>query len=187
MAGRDGLRDPTRKNYSRMEPETGSVTPPDSGTGKRVQLIHADKLEALTGLTDRRHRQLAKDGWFPPPKMSQYEMVPTLQGLFRYYREQGDKETPKAKLTAAQEEGQMLRNRLREMEVKEASGQLMSRDALDELYRVTAEPLKQALDSMPDALAMRVNPGDPSHATEVLRNWSNGLRRQIASSLEVFA
>ena len=49
--------------------------------------IHADKLCALTGLTDRRHRQLAKAGYFPPPSMSEYQLAPTIKGMFRYYRE----------------------------------------------------------------------------------------------------
>ena len=49
--------------------------------------IHADKLCALTGLTDRRHRQLAKAGYFPPPSMSEYQLAPTIKGMFRYYRD----------------------------------------------------------------------------------------------------
>lgn len=49
--------------------------------------VAAAALEALTGLTDRRHRQLAKAGYFPPPVRGVYELAPTLRGLFRYYRE----------------------------------------------------------------------------------------------------
>lgn len=51
------------------------------------QTISAEKLCALTGLTDRRHRQLAKEGYFPPPIKSQYQLTPTISGMFRYYRE----------------------------------------------------------------------------------------------------
>lgn len=54
--------------------------------------IHADKLCALTGLTDRRHRQLAKAGYFPPPAMSEYQLAPTIKGMFQYYREQKAKQ-----------------------------------------------------------------------------------------------
>jgi len=50
--------------------------------------IHADKLCALTGLTDRRHRQLSKAGYFPPPVLSEYQLAPTIKGMFQYYREQ---------------------------------------------------------------------------------------------------
>ncbi len=53
----------------------------DAGT------IPADKLCEITGLTDRRHRQLAKQGYFPPPVKAQYQLATTLKGLFRYYRE----------------------------------------------------------------------------------------------------
>ncbi len=56
------------------------------------ETIHADKLCALTGLTDRRHRQLAKAGYFPPPVMSEYQLAPTIKGMFQYYREQKDKQ-----------------------------------------------------------------------------------------------
>jgi len=50
--------------------------------------ISADDLEALTGLTDRRHRQLAKEGYFPPPERSQYQLTATIHGMFKYYAEQ---------------------------------------------------------------------------------------------------
>jgi hypothetical protein len=51
------------------------------------QTITADKLCSLTGLTDRRHRQLASQGFFPPPIASAYQLAPTIQGMFRFYRE----------------------------------------------------------------------------------------------------
>ena len=49
--------------------------------------LNAATLCQITGLTDKRHRQLAKEGFFPEPTKGQYETLPTLQGLFRYYRE----------------------------------------------------------------------------------------------------
>lgn len=52
------------------------------------QLISAEKLCALTGKTDRRHRQLAKDGYFPPPINGEYQLSPTIAGFLRYVREQ---------------------------------------------------------------------------------------------------
>lgn len=52
--------------------------------------ITAEKLCILTGLTDRRHRQIAKQGYFPAPIKSQYQLTPTLQGMFKYYRELGE-------------------------------------------------------------------------------------------------
>ena len=41
----------------------------------------------LSGLTDRRLRELAAEGWFPKAKEGSYQLVPTIQGLLRYYRE----------------------------------------------------------------------------------------------------
>jgi hypothetical protein len=54
------------------------------------QTISAEELCALTGLTDRRHRQLAKDGYFPPPEESHYQTIPTLRGLFQHYRKMSE-------------------------------------------------------------------------------------------------
>lgn len=87
------------------------------------QTITAEKLCALTGLTDRRHRQLATEGWFPAPIESAYLLTPTINGLFRYYRESNQrtklktadlkdeklkKETRLLDLKIAREEGEMI-------------------------------------------------------------------------------
>ena len=61
------------------------VQAPESG------YISAEKLCALTGLTDRQHRNIAKAGFFPPPVDGQYQTVPTLRGMFKYYREMGER------------------------------------------------------------------------------------------------
>ena len=53
-----------------------------------VQTLSAERLCTLTGLSDRRHRQLAAEGYFPPPVRGQYQLTQTVQGLFRYFREQ---------------------------------------------------------------------------------------------------
>lgn len=53
--------------------------------------LDAERLCGLTGLTDRRHRQIAKDGYFPPPVGGKYKLTETLRGLFRYYRELSQK------------------------------------------------------------------------------------------------
>ena len=52
-----------------------------------IQTISGARLCTLTGLSDRRHRQLADDGYFPPPIKGEYQLTPTIQGMFRYYRE----------------------------------------------------------------------------------------------------
>lgn len=53
--------------------------------------ISGDELCSLTGLTDRRHRQIAKDGYFAPPLRGEYERQAALRGMFRYFREAREK------------------------------------------------------------------------------------------------
>ena len=55
--------------------------------------IAEDKLCALTSLTGRRLRQLAKSGYFPPPKRGEYQLSATIKGMFTFYRELGQKKT----------------------------------------------------------------------------------------------
>ena len=100
------------------------------------QTIAADKLCALTGLTDRRHRQLADQGFFPPPADGEYLLVPTLRGLFNFYRE-GRKETrdeytnEKIGLARAQKENWQLLNK------KRAGMQIDIEDALALVQKFT--------------------------------------------------
>lgn len=49
----------------------------------------AANLSALTGFSDSFHRKLARLGYFPPPVNSAYQMGPTIQGMFKYFRETG--------------------------------------------------------------------------------------------------
>jgi hypothetical protein len=49
--------------------------------------ITSAQLARLSGLTDRRLRELASEGWFPKAIDGRYQLVPTIQGLLRYYRE----------------------------------------------------------------------------------------------------
>jgi hypothetical protein len=51
--------------------------------------IAAAQMAQLSGLTERRLRELASEGWFPKAVDGQFQLVPTIQGLLRYYR-QGD-------------------------------------------------------------------------------------------------
>ena len=53
--------------------------------------IDSATLSRLTGLSDRRHRQIADEGFFPPPSKGLYQFEPTLTGLFNYYKEQNNR------------------------------------------------------------------------------------------------
>ena len=50
-------------------------------------LISGAQLEAFTGLSDRRHRQLAKLGYFASPVVGQYRQIESIRGVLKYYRE----------------------------------------------------------------------------------------------------
>lgn len=54
---------------------------------KSEQLVRAEELCVWTGLSDQRHRQLAKAGYFPPPIRAEYQIIPTLRGVIRHQRE----------------------------------------------------------------------------------------------------
>jgi hypothetical protein len=57
-------------------------TATDGGT------ISSEQLCGITGLTDRRHRQLATAGYFPAPLKGRYQAGKTLIGFIRYQGEQ---------------------------------------------------------------------------------------------------
>lgn len=52
-----------------------------------LNAIPIAQLARLSGLTDRRLRELASEGWFPKSVDGHYQLVPTIQGLLRFYRE----------------------------------------------------------------------------------------------------
>ncbi|MDB6022915.1 MAG: hypothetical protein JWQ04_2772 [Pedosphaera sp.] len=52
------------------------------------KLIPARELTAWTGLSDKVLRSLAGKGFFPAAVKGGYQFIPTLVGLFRFYREQ---------------------------------------------------------------------------------------------------
>src|SRR5256885_3244989 len=55
------------KTYHSLRPQGRIDLCPFWMTEESKGTISADRLCSLTGLTDRRHRQLAKEGYFPPP------------------------------------------------------------------------------------------------------------------------
>lgn len=61
--------------------------PAETQTEFPLPKLTADQLSEITGLTDRRNRQIAEAGYFKPPVESLYETIPTLSGFIRYQRE----------------------------------------------------------------------------------------------------
>jgi len=102
------------------------------------QLISGAQLEAFTGLSDRRHRQLAKLGYFASPVIGQYRQIETIRGIFKYYREDRFAEAKtmhEAKLKKLSAEAAMS-----EIKLAEARGELASiSDTCDQLAVISAK------------------------------------------------
>lgn len=82
--------------------------------GDASEILTAEKFCEITNLTDRRHRQLANEGYFPPPIKGVYQLTPCLAGIVRYLREMAEKNleemaTEKLKKTKAERQLAELR------------------------------------------------------------------------------
>jgi hypothetical protein len=62
-------------------------------TNPTTGLISAEQLARLTGLSERRLRQLAQFGAIPRPNRHRYPLADTLRGIFRYYRQREEDAT----------------------------------------------------------------------------------------------
>lgn len=61
--------------------------------------ISAEKLCSLTGMSDRQHRNISKQGYFPPPYRGRYMADEAITGMFRYKDELNKKKSDTAKAT----------------------------------------------------------------------------------------
>ena len=111
----------------------------------QAQLISSDKLCSLTGLTDRRHRQIAAEGFFPPPIGGNYQMTPTIVGLFRYYRESYQKTNrslAEDKQTKIRKEIELLR-----LKIEEQSKKLIPASDVERVWRAACIAARQIIRS----------------------------------------
>jgi len=114
----------------------------------QTQTIPADRLCSLTGLTDRRHRQLAKEGFFPPPVAGEYELAATIKGLFRFFREAGQHKD-ELRIQQARKEKQLADKLTRQNAI--ARGELCRwEDVLRILNEKICVPWRLALDGAPE-------------------------------------
>lgn len=100
-----------------------------------VQTISVSDLMALTGLTDRRHRQLAEEGYFTPPIKGQYRLAETLKGLFKYFREDRHAQTK----TMAEERLRKVREEADRVAIENANSRNAMVDKADFLRKM--EPI----------------------------------------------
>jgi len=86
----------------------------------------------ITGLTDRRHRQLAEAGAFPGPIDGKWKLLEVFQGLLRHYRTAAERKTD----ALAAEELRRTRAEadLAEMKRDRMAGRLIELDAAAELW-----------------------------------------------------
>src|SRR5687767_11675058 len=94
--------------------------------------IRADELCLLTGLTDRRLRQLATQGFYPPPDRGVYQRSETLKGLFRYYREREENDTSALR---KEEQGYLrAKRRLAELDLEQKLGIVVPMEAVEFIF-----------------------------------------------------
>ncbi len=89
------------------------------------QTISTQDLATISGLSDRRLRQLASEGHLPPPKRGQWQHPATLQRLFAYLKERS---APTA-MTAAKLERAQSQARIAKVAADLAEGKVWNAEA----------------------------------------------------------
>ena len=113
-----------------------------------IQSIGADRLCGLSGLTDRRHRQFAAQGFFPPPVAGEYQLNATIAGLFKYFRTASEKQDA---LRAAQTRKERALAAKLERQNKLAEGTILEWEVVElYLHQRVFGPMQGAFDSCPD-------------------------------------
>lgn len=119
-----------------------------------TQTITGERLCTLTGLSDRRHRQLAEQGYFPPPLKGQYQLTPTIQGMFRYYRElqaRGNDEFAMERLRKTRAEANLA-----ELRLSKERKQSLDAATVVKAWENIILTLRQKLLSLPSKIAPRL-------------------------------
>ena len=141
-----------------------------------VQTLTAERLCTLTGLTDRRHRQLAAEGYFPAPIKGQYQLVPTIQGMFRYFRDQmnrGNDEFALERLRKTRAEANLAEIRLAK-ERKHA----LDKDAVFRCWENILMVIRQKILALPSKVAPRLVYMDDQKVIE------DELEKEVTNALE---
>jgi hypothetical protein len=105
--------------------------------------ITAEELSNLTGLTNRRHQQLAADGYFPHPIGKGYLLAPTITGLFKYYREHNQR--TKEKLVNTKDDKTQKEIRLLDMKIAREERRTVERAEVNTLLLHVASQQKAVL------------------------------------------
>lgn len=152
-------------------------------TKAEIESISAERLCAITGWSDQRHRQLAKLGYFPLPIETRYALVDTFAGIVRYLREARAKaEGTAAGMLVNQRTGKMdAERRLAELELKRQLGEVVAVKAVERAWSF----ILQAVRSRWLQLPARAVPIFPTLANgRALEAW---LEKEVASLLTELA
>ena len=159
----------TQKEMDALGAHAGAI---DSANSEQLT---ADKFCQITGLTDRRHRQLAKAGFYPMPKKGIYEMTPTLAGFVRYMREQvesagADFEEEKLKKLTAE-------RHMAELKLAKERKAALDADAVFRAWENIVLTIRQKLMALPSKTAPRL-----AHLGEQQKIEAE-LEREVADAL----
>ena len=148
------------------------------------EMISGEKLCTYTGLSDRRHRQLAAEGYFPVPVESMYDLGKTVSGIIRYYREaQGKSKLNLNELKAGKLERE---NKKLDFDIERISGQTVGIAALSEFMLRVSTKLKirlyQFLEKEMPARA-KVDPETAARLTVLGRNLADEMCETLAAEL----
>lgn len=106
-------------------------------------LVTVHDAELLTGLGERRLRQLATEGFFPQPVENQFDLVQTVKGVLGYYRDAKNRyreSVDRLKAVKLERETQKI-----ELELKRMEGETVEIAAVNEFLLHVATLQKTAL------------------------------------------
>jgi hypothetical protein len=144
-------------------------------TPTQIQTIPAKRLCALTGLTDRRHRQIADEGYFPPPVAGEYQLNATIAGLFKYFQKD-DARLSREKLRLAVAARKLAERRNEEAEEVQAK-RWFPTDKMLEMFRAVVNRFEQ----LPGKV--RSETGANEVYERILQKHIDDTRHQIASDI----
>lgn len=135
------------------------------------EAVSYEELAEFTGLglTDRRYRQLAKDGFFPPPLQGKYQFEPTIRGLLRYLREARDAMSARKQAIADEKHRAMKR------ENDEADALLVSKAKFVAEFRQVVAPIKEILNRLENEYPLAVAGMDVPQARIYGRRMKNEI------------
>ena len=144
--------------------------------------LTADELSGITGLTDRRHRQIAKEGYFPQPLRGSYALRETIAGLLRWHRDQINKRT--GTLTEEKQRKLTAERKLIELHLRRENRKVLDAVDVKRAWEFVCMTIRQRFIGLPAKVAPRlpfcksVNEMESALDTEV-REILNELSRPV--------